>query len=275
MQYSTKTIIETISEQITLSRQSETEGWNEEYEARQERLDSIIEQAKLELSQSTYKDYNAPAFKELIKTIEANGLANFNMATFWGHFNENNMVYYDYVHEISRSSLTNHVDPNLNKVLDERTSSFNCTSVGCIAGFATAVAMDWTTPKWIEGDSREYHHQFEVISCSYLNIPIWVGKRIFYGDEESAWAFAKKHSHLLGDAYSHLKLEEGSEDDFEDDWGNYMIDLNSISYKDAVNLLSDIIEGRILFGFDFEHGITINPSIVKNYHNQRAGVVNE
>lgn len=249
-------------------------GWSDKREEEQERIDKKIGRIVTKLNQNTYKDYDVEAFKNLISTIERNGLTNFNMSTFLGHLSDTWDNHYNYVHEVARSSLINKLDLSKDPLVDKTTSKFNCTSVGCIAGFATAIAFGWEIPKWLgKGDSRDFHNEFELIACSYLNIPIWVGRKIFYGDEGSAWAFAKQHSHLLGDAYRHLSTECDYEFDEDDDssWTYVNIDLNSISYKDAVNMLTDIIEGKIIFHQENHNdgGIMINPKLKQPFKVKR------
>ena len=245
-------------------------GWTDEREEEQDRIQAKIDRITARLHKNTYKDYDVEAFKNLISTIEQNGLTNFNMSTFLGHLSENWDNYYNYVHEVTRTSLINTVDLSKAPLFDKTTNKFNCTSVGCIAGFATAVAFDWEIPKWLsKSDSRDFHQEFELIACSYLNIPLWVGKKIFYGDEASVWAFAKQNSYSLGGAYRHLLADawyDDEERDFDDDdnaWMYANIDLNSISYKDAVNILTDIIEGRIIFHQENHNdgGIMLNPKL--------------
>ena len=260
-----KSTLKAVDEKIKHVEAYLEHGWTTEREDEEERIDEKIDQIVTKLNQNTYKDYDVEAFKKLISTIEQNGLTNFNMSTFLGHISDTWNNYYDYVHEVTRSSLTNKIDLSKGPFVDKTTNKFNCTSVGCIAGFATAVAFGWEIPKWLsKSDSRDFHREFELIACSYLNIPIWVGKKIFYGDEGSAWAFAKQHSHLLGDAYSHLSIENGDIDEDDDSaWTYVSIDLNSISYKDAVNMLTDIIEGKIIFHQENHNdgGIMINPKL--------------
>lgn len=247
-------------------------GWTDEREEEEERIQNKIDRITAKLHKNTYKDYDVEAFKHLISTIEQNGLTNFNMSTFLGHLSKNWDNYYNYVHEVTRTSLINTLDLSKAPLFDKTTNKFNCTSVGCIAGFATAVAFDWEIPHWLnKNDSRDYHNEFELIACSYLNIPLWVGKKIFYGDEASVWAFAKQHSYSLGDAYGHLLADAWYDDEdtkryFEEDddcWQYVNIDLNSISYKDAVNILTDIIEGKIIFHQENHNdgGIMLNPKL--------------
>lgn len=265
-----KATIKAINEHIRLNKVYLQHGWSEEFDLQQEKVENKLDQITTKLQRNTYKDYDVEAFQKLISTIEENGLTNFNMSTFLGYLNKNWDNYYNYVHEVARSNLINHLDIVNDPVVDKTTNKFNCTSVGCIAGFATAVAFDWEIPKWLsKSDSRDFHQEFELIACSYLNIPLWVGKKIFYGDEASVWAFAKQNSYSLGGAYRHLLADawyDDEERDFDDDdnaWMYANIDLNSISYKDAVNILTDIIEGRIIFHQENHNdgGIMLNPKL--------------
>jgi len=260
-----KATIKAINEHIRLNKVYLQHGWSEEFDLQQEKVENKLDQITTKLQRNTYKDYDVEAFQKLISTIEENGLTNFNMSTFLGYLNKNWDNYYNYVHEVARSNLINHLDIVNDPVVDKTTNKFNCTSVGCIAGFATAVAFDWEIPNWLnKNDSRDFHQEFEIIACSYLNIPLWVGRKLFYGDEASVWSFSKQYSHLLGDAYGHLHTESGEiDEDNDESWLNVGIDLNSISYKDAVNMLTDIIEGRIIFHQENHNdgGIMLNPKL--------------
>lgn len=259
MKYTTKEIVKTIARIAEIG--------SEGHSLEREELTEIIDEQRQELANCTYKDYNIQAFNELIKTIEHNGLTNFNMNTFFSLINHEDYTKdFSYVHEISRSQMARYIPEDV-KLFDNRTNKFNCNTIGCIAGFATAVAMEWQNPSWLTGDSRDYNSHFETIACTYLNIPIWVGKKIFYGDDASVWAFGKLYSHKLGHAYDHLKLTEDYEHldeyNFEEYWNSVDIDLNSISYKDAVNMLSDIAEGKIIFGENIPNGIMLNPNLAR------------
>lgn len=268
MKYTSKQIVETVGKMLSISKEMNKNGvnWSSDSEEEYDKLSAIIDEQKTHLSECTYKDYDIAAFNELIKTIEHNGLTNFNMNTFFSKIDhENYSAYYEYVHEIPRSAMVNNISGE-SQLFDKTTNKFNCSTIGCVAGFATAVAMNWETPKWLDGDARDYNSYFEIIACTYLNIPVWVGRNIFYGDQASAWAFAKLYSHKLGHAYDHIKLtseyEHIDEYEFEEYWDSVEIDLNSISYKDAVNLLSDIAEGRIIFGTEIPSGMMLNPNLM-------------
>ena len=224
-------------------------------------IDTLFTDNALALSEMKYVDYDRNAFKELIDSIEHNGLRNFNMNSFISKIDSNTEGHFNMISEIHRSYLINHLEPN-EELFSTTTNKFNCDTVGCIAGFAMALAMKWETPNWMQGDSRDYSHHFEAVACNYLNIPIWVGRKIFYGDEGCVWAFAKAHSAQLGGGYENIDLLGGfDENDFDkESWDCFEIDLSSVSYKDAVNILNDIIDGKILFSVDEDNGICINPA---------------
>jgi hypothetical protein len=262
MKYTLEEITQTVGKISNIEKSVRSE-FNESDYALIENLRTVLDDQRCYLNELTYKDYNIENFNNLIKTIENNGLTNFNMSTFLSLFeSENYLDQVNYVHELTRQELNCYV-PSKTELFDKRTNKFNCDTVGCIAGFAAALAMNWETPDWLSGDSKDNHHHFEIIACTYLNIPVWVGKKIFYGDEYSAWAFAKYHSDFLGNAYSHLKVLSEYEDiDYDDlDWVDVEIELTSISYKDAVNLLSDISNGKIIFNNSAAGGIMLNPNL--------------
>jgi acetone carboxylase gamma subunit len=216
--------------------------------ADRERAEEIINRNYDYLNNVTYLEYNQENFKKLIEAIEFNGQRSFNMTTFLASVSDDVRQNFSYTHEIARSNLRNEIfSPTSDNLFVQETSDFNCSTVGCIAGFATAVALNWKQPKWIEGDSREYSEDFEAIACHFLNIPIGLGKAIFYGDEDTIWAFGKAYGDFLGNAYENIEPEYGHDEPNEDDWDTCSIDLNTIHYKDAINALHDIAEGKILW----------------------------
>lgn len=265
MEYSIDQLLQAINDVETGVRTSYNSLNNSVYTENlsEEQLDEsheVVAQIKNSLSNVTYKDYNVFAFKQLIASIEHNGLSNFNMSTFLAFVDEDHMKHYDYIHQIMPSGLINYIDQETDNIFSKSTDSFNCTSVGCVAGFATAIAMNWQSPSWLKGDPREHYESFELIACAYLNIPVWVGKKIFYGEAGCVWAFAKQNSHFLGNAYQNIEFNNYDEE-FEDDWSCYEVNLSSISYKDAVNLLNDVIEGRIIFDLNAPGSMKLNKQI--------------
>lgn len=214
-----------------------------------QKASEIIQRNYEALRDVTYSDYDQENFKKLIASIEYNGQRSFNMSTFISMIDQDVKQDYTYIHEINRGCMINDLPSSSinNPIFDTTTKAFNCDTVGCIAGFATALALDWEQPKWLSGDTKDYYREMEQIACNFLNIPIEFGKAIFYGDENNVWAFAKTYSDKLGNAYDNIDTLYGEDVEEEDDWSCTSIDLNTIHYKDAVNLLQDVADGKILW----------------------------
>lgn len=197
------------------------------------------------------KDYNQEAFSKVISSIELNGIASFNMTTFWGKISAAiNRNYYNREDTPVNELLMHYEESSYGgDSLDIYTNSFNCDSVGCIAGFAMAEAMNWVQPKWINQDSRNYLTAFENVACSYLNIPVPVGTKLFYGESGCIWSFVRFHE---PENYSSLKWEDSEDDldvyncDYKDQWVYEGIQLESINYKSAADVLRRIASGEIL-----------------------------
>lgn len=210
------------------------------------------------LSGVTQPDYNQDNFNSLIAAIELNGITSFNMNTFMGVIKKDSEEYYDGlpVHQCTVNHITGNSKPI--KLFDASTNAFNCDSVGCIAGFATALSMDWYQPSWLKGDTRDFSIFFEAITCNWLNIPIAVGKTIFYGDEGSVWSFLKffePHNYsgmqwLNG--YGDDEDYNGSDSDYQDYWTELEVSLTSIDYKTASDVLRRIADGTILINMSRE-----------------------
>jgi len=213
------------------------------------------DQLQTALSAKMYRvqqpDYNQEAFDRVIKAIELNGLTNFNMTTFWGKIssavfkrNENNELDSP-IHKLSMHYSECSTTKN---ILDSFTNSFNCDSVGCIAGFAMAEAVNWKQPKWLREDSRDYLEAFEGIACAFLNIPIQTGAKLFYGDGGCIWSFLTYHE---PENYGSLEWETSEDIDYlnceyPDQWTDEAIALSSISFKEASDALRRLASGEIL-----------------------------
>ena len=220
----------------------------------------------LALQNVTHEDYDVNNFHKLIQSIEANGLTNFNMTTFIANIED--IVLTD-IESTPINNLTLFSSAvACDNAFDVITSSFNCDSVGCIAGFATANALNWQQPKWMKSDSREYLKFLENIACNYLNIPLEVGRRIFYGDNGSLWSFLRFNE---PSDYESLKWENSTRRlnryncDYDDQWECESIELSSINYKVAVEALHRIMDGQIIFAKDNEY----LPEYVTNYNSRK------
>jgi hypothetical protein len=178
----------------------------------------------------------------IISHIEANGIDLFNMSTFIGF---KNAAYTDFY------QAANEINPHNNPSEDyiKTTAMFNCDTVGCIAGFAVACMNDWKKPWWFDGSVKGTNIQkFELEACKYMGIPISVGRKIFYGERDSIWAYL-----YLYESENYPMLSIDCEDEpgelrhcyeFGDDID---INLHSIHYKYAVDVLIRIRDGKIVF----------------------------
>lgn len=197
--------------------------------------------------------YNQGAFDKVISSIELNGITNFNMTTFWGKISAALDRNYNNTPETPINQLVMHYEECAvgGGALDSLTNSFNCDSVGCIAGFAMAEAVKWIQPDWITEDSRNYLDAFEGIACAYLNIPFEVGETIFYGGPGCVWGFVK---FFEPENYGSIEWEDGSELDCyncesQSDWKCESVELSTISYKAATDVLRRIANGEILIDY--------------------------
>jgi hypothetical protein len=201
-----------------------------------DRNEFIFKSNERSLARLKHEDYNQLNFQQLIASIELNGLAHFNMQTFFGVLsgtsiaqpvNEMNVLY---------GSEAIH--------LDKYTSSFNCSSVGCIAGFALANAVDWVQPEWLKTDSRNHAFLFEQVACNYLNIPIGLGQMIFYGDEPNIWSFAESIDSESYDGITFTGYYDEDEDSEDCDWAYRETNLHSIDFKTAADVLRRVASGE-------------------------------
>jgi hypothetical protein len=192
-------------------------------------------------------DHDRQAFDKLIKAIELNGINHFNMSTFMSSIPENWWEKYDSVsHYASFNGFNNFVEPANKQYLDNITSSFNCNTVGCVAGFATAVAMDWSSEEWLKDLPFSTRNEaFINIACNYLNIPKRIGERIFFGEEGSIWAFLATYD---SSSFSEIVIESDCDEYGEEvDWEEQIVNLNTVGYKYAVEVLRMINTGEIEF----------------------------
>lgn len=202
---------------------------------------------------------NKKNLAKLIDAIHSDGKFHFNMSVFFGMIDNDDLdnIIYEGVNNIHPSTINfkNAYQNMFNSV----TNSFNCNSVGCIAGFASALALDWKEEFAISiGSGINPVKAWEHIACNYLNIPLQVGQKIFYAEKGSVWSLLKTQDYN----FNELEYEEETEysigegDIYEDDWEEISINLNSITYKKATEMLSMILEGEIEFDEDFSPYLT-------------------
>lgn len=215
----------------------------------QEDWHDIVDTNQRYLENLTQSDYNQETFKVLIDSIEFNGLTNFNMTTFIGNIDSWLSETQWASTPISEFPLTSTKSSDSKNAFDATTSAFNCTSVGCIAGFAVANAVNWNQPKWMKEDSRNYLEFFEHLACNWLNIPLQVGRRLFYGDTESIWSFVRFHEPRNYGSIEWSNLDEDV-DHTTNYWDDYKYDseirLETINYKYATDVLRRVASGEII-----------------------------
>ena len=205
---------------------------------------------------------NKDNFKILIDAILFDGQVRFNMSCFVGKLNINAGTYEQEIKEAGINASSYGVI-SLTQV--ETTDLFNCDSVGCIAGFATAVANQWKTPEWLQTEFHENNPErtthdmvqdFESTSNNFLGLTRGQGKKLYYADNDSIWKFLKYYE---SDLYSELQYEgedDGEADDMihqycEWDDDNFEIDFLTIDYKTAANVLTRIMNEEIFLGENY------------------------
>ena len=189
---------------------------------------------------------NKQNLQRVIDAIKFDGQKKFNMAAFIGKLN--NDRHEEYIFEDGELASKYPISRVLR--IEEGTDIFNCTSMGCIAGFATAIANEWKAPKWLTIDDHSAQLQgFENTSNEFLGFTYQEGRNLYFGDGPSIWKWLM---YMEPDNYSDLKVEEyGSLDEAEEFGGmswddpDLMIDFTTIDYLTAVNVLTRILNEEI------------------------------
>lgn len=248
------TILELIQTYIKVNTDRSIHG--ESLEENQKPWRDIVLQNKKYLSVMDVEDYNRKNFDMLIASIELNGSRHFNMQMFLGvvdnleeHVNTgdyDNRLYGtdDTVHGLVHDIIGTLHDANYLPFINN-TKTFNCDTVGCIAGFATAVAMDWQEDlvkqaAILYGNQQEL---FEAIACNFLNMPVSMGKSIFYAEGNSMWSMLAGHWHDSRDlnVFKHLDINDYVEEEF-----TYPpVELASISHEMAAKVLQLVRDGYV------------------------------
>jgi hypothetical protein len=206
---------------------------------------------------------NKDNFKKLIDSILFDGQFKFNMTCFVGKLTTNTDA-------IKEKNLLASEYGAVGLYQVETTELFNCDSVGCIAGFATALVNNWKTPEWLnpgfqeKQGNQQYNivQDFEATSNRFLGLTEGQGKKLYYADNDSVWKYLKYYE---SDRYIFLKYngeEEGEAEEILDgdcDWDDSEHEINflSIDYKTAANVLTRIMNEEIVLG-DGDGDIHIN-----------------
>ena len=218
---------------------------------------------------------NKDNFKKLIDAILFDGQIRFNMSCFIGKLSLNPEQYQQTIKEDGELA-SDYGTNSLHRV--ETTDLFNCDSVGCIAGFATALSNEWKTPEWLKPESENEHfnessslysivQDFEATANKFLGLTSGQGKKLYYADSDSLWKYLRYYE---SDRYPNLEYVGESEFEAEEivdhdcDWDDdtYEISFNSIDYKTAANVLTRIMNEEIVLGNGYDEIEINNPALV-------------
>jgi hypothetical protein len=188
---------------------------------------------------------NKDNMQKVIDAIKFDGAKKFNMSVFVGK-----LEYEDDIVSVFENDELAHTFPvSRVRVIHEGTDLFNCTSMGCIAGFATALANDWKTPDWMRVDDPSGHlYQFENEAANYLGLSTAEAKNLFFGDDNSIWKWLMHHE---AERYPNLELEDyetmQDANDCDIEWNDRDLYANfhTISYLTAVDVLTRILNEEI------------------------------
>lgn len=187
---------------------------------------------------------NKENMQKVIDAIKFDGQKKFNMSAFIGKLIQDNWEKYVFEND----ELASKYPASRVLRIEEGTDIFNCTSMGCIAGFATAIANEWKAPKWLSVDNHsEQMNGFEQTSNNFLGLTYQEGKNLYYGDDNCIWKWLMENEPERYD----LELEDyGSMDNANEEgiewWESELtIDFASIDYLTAVDVLTRIMNEEI------------------------------
>jgi hypothetical protein len=188
---------------------------------------------------------NKENINKLIEAIKFDGKTKFNMSVFLGKLTGD----YSEFEVFNRGRLASEYEASRITSVTPGTDIFNCTSMGCIAGFATAIANNWKAPEWLIDDEPMAHiNMFEQTSNEFLGFTYHEGRNLYYGDDRCIWKWLMENEpytypDLLLEEYGDLDSanEEGAEWDDE----NVSIDFSTIDYLTAVDVLTRIMNEEI------------------------------
>lgn len=189
---------------------------------------------------------NKQNMQRLIDAIKFDGQKKFNMQLFIGKLESEYQIKEVFEH----GELASIYKPTRVSYIEEGTNMFNCTSMGCIAGFASALANDWKAPNWLAEDNASAHvGMFEKEANSFLGLTHEEGRNLYFADSKSIWKWLQ---YVEEAKYPELSLEDyNSIDDAYDEgdmqwWDDDLYaDFSSIDYLTAVDVLTRIMNGEI------------------------------
>lgn len=195
---------------------------------------------------------NKENMQKLIDAIKFDGQKKFNMSAFIGKLNDDRFEHYVFEDD----ELASKYPASRVLRIEEGTDIFNCTSMGCIAGFATALANNWKAPSWLAIDDHSKHvANFENASNEFLGFTWEEGRNLYFGDSNSIWKWLMENEPERYD----LELEDyGSMDNANEEgiawWEDELtIDFSSIDYLTAIDVLTRIMNGEIGLADKLDH----------------------
>ena len=207
---------------------------------------------------------NKQNMQRLIDAIKFDGQKKFNMNLFIGKLENDYLVKEVFEH----GQLASKYKPTRVSYIEEGTNMFNCTSMGCIAGFATALLHDWKSPNWLAEDNASMHvGMFEQDANNFLGFTYEEGRNLYFADGRSIWKWLQ---YVEEDRYPQLGLEDYSSIDhaYEDgdmcwDSEDLYADFNTIDYLTAIDVLTRIMNEEIgLADCDNEPHYTMKEAVV-------------
>lgn len=240
----------TVITNLEMKYRNENAITSEEFTSQMQQPLLVIRHNSLYLRSVKHEQYDFRNFEILMEEILNSGKYHFSMTAFFGWLSG------------TKAKFTYGSEDKFSQT----TKAFNCNSVACIAGYASALAVNWNEKATAFSQNATNAEHWENIACNWLNIPLEVGEKIFYGNPGSVWSFAKTRIDLFddleweGDSQTALEYDDCHESDYQ----NLEIDLSSISYKHSVEMLRMIKDGELIFDDDFE------PSLTEKYFEKQS-----
>lgn len=238
---------------------------------------------------------NKENFKSLISAIENTGKFRFNMYSYISDLTQEDIDSFSDDFEFLSLSQLEEDGKFDNKFLasiyepygigdNTQTNIFNCNSVACIAGYATAIVNNWKTPNWLNPNSPEYYRNVKLVSPSterartsfsthfentsneFLGLTPSQGEKLYYNRGDSLWKFlrfyeSERYPSLQWEwekdrwdiDYYYSEVEEEKERCSRLSWTDDELDIDygTINYITVTDALTRILNGEIVLGDDF------------------------
>lgn len=187
---------------------------------------------------------NKENMQKLIDAIKFDGQKKFNMSAFIGKLNQEKHEHYVF----EGNELASKYPVVRVAYIEEGTDIFNCTSMGCIAGFATALANNWKAPSWLSVDEPSQHvRSFENTSNEFLDLTHEEGKNLYFADSKCIWKWLMENEPERYDfeLEDYGSMDNANEEGYSWDDDELTVDFNSIDYLSAIDVLTRIMNEEI------------------------------